>query len=674
MEGNNFIDTFVSSGNGGLSEARDVTFGPNGDLFVVSRQNNSVMRYDGQTGAFISQFVSPGSGGLIFPNALAFDSQGNLYVTSPESNQVLRYDGTTGAFLGVFVSAGAEGMLRAAGVTFGPDGNIYVADSRLNMVLRFQGPEGPAPGSFVDVYALSPFTELGAGTNFITFGPDGRLYGFGWQGTINGGPNVCGVYRATGVPGETAEVFVPLGSGGLTQGRDLVFDASGNLLQVDWVSNSVLRYQGPGGASPGAFMGAVVPAGAGGLTDPAGIAATADGIIYVSSEDQSRVLRYGSTPVIAFTVQLDSPSATQVTVQFATVPGTALAGSDYVTKSETLAFAPGQTTRTILVETLNDALAESTETFTVILSNPVGATIADGTGAATITDDDATKFFVVDDASANATYRYGAPGNGLGSSTLTSANTAPRGAASTTAGDKLWVVDANKSVYIYSAAGALLGSWTAGSLAAQAQVEGITVWGIDVWLIDAKQDKVFRYAGAATLLSGSQNAASSFSLATGNKDPKDLVTDGTSIWVVNSSSTDKVFKYSLAGASQGSWTIDAANASPTGITLDPTGVSQSLWIVDNGTDRVYEYAAARSRTSGSQNASATFALAAGNTNPQGIADPPMANGEVLVSMAVAIPQEVQPIPTVASAYWFGTDEFDLSPIDVRYPRERLRRI
>ena len=66
----------------------------------------------------------------------------------------------------------------------------------------------------------------------------------------------------------------------------------------------------------------------------------------------------------------------------------------------------------------------------------------------------------------------------------------------------------------------------------------------------------------------------------------------------------------------------SANKAPTGLTIDPSGVSQSIWIVDNGTDRVYEYTGSRSRNSGSQSAAATFALAAGNTNPQGIADPP----------------------------------------------------
>jgi hypothetical protein len=65
-----------------------------------------------------------------------------------------------------------------------------------------------------------------------------------------------------------------------------------------------------------------------------------------------------------------------------------------------------------------------------------------------------------------------------------------------------------------------------------------------------------------------------------------------------------------------------ANASPTGTTLDPANVS-NLWIVDSATDRVYQFDAAASRTSGSQHPIASFALSSNNTNPQAIADPPV---------------------------------------------------
>ena len=234
-----------------------------------------------------------------------------------------------------------------------------------------------------------------------------------------------------------------------------------------------------------------------------------------------------------------------------------------------------------------------------------------------------TKFYVVNDATQNLTYEYTAGGQLNESYSLNSGNTAPRGAASTIAGDKTWVVDANRNVYVYNNRGGLLGSWTAGTLATTATVEGIATNGTDVWIVDAKSDKVFKYTGAASRLSGSQNAASSFNLNSTNTSPKDIVTNGVNLWVVNDSTTDKVFKYTTSGVLVSSWTITTPGAtSPTGITLDPANVS-NLWIVDSGTDSVYQYNAAASLANGSSKAAdVTFALAAGNTNPQGIADPP----------------------------------------------------
>ncbi len=233
-----------------------------------------------------------------------------------------------------------------------------------------------------------------------------------------------------------------------------------------------------------------------------------------------------------------------------------------------------------------------------------------------------TKFYVVNDGSTDSTYEYGAFGTAIENYSIQNTNTAPRGAASNVAADKVWVVDANKKVYVYNASGGLLGSWTLGSLASNATVEGITTNGTDIWIVDSKSDKVFKYTGAASRLSGSQNAASSFSLNRSNTSPTDLVTDGSSIWVLNNTSlTDKVFKYSASGSLLGSWTITSGGGSPTGLTIDPTNVN-NIWIVDNNRDRVYQFDSAASQTSGSASPSSSFALAAGNTNPQGIADPP----------------------------------------------------
>ena len=234
------------------------------------------------------------------------------------------------------------------------------------------------------------------------------------------------------------------------------------------------------------------------------------------------------------------------------------------------------------------------------------------------------------------------PVSSVESYSLNSGNTAPRGAASTIAGDKTWVVDANRKVYVYNNSGGLLGSWTAGTLATNATVEGIATNGTDVWIVDAKSDKVYKYAGAASRLSGSQNAASSFSLNSGNTSPKDIVTDGTSI--CGSSTTAPPTRCSST-RSPGSLVRQLddqlpAVDSPTGITLDPANVSQDLWIVDSGTDRVYQYNAAASVDLGSSHAAVvTFALAAGNTNPQGIADPP-APGSLLATETPVLAEPV----------------------------------
>jgi len=149
------------------------------------------------------------------------------------------------------------------------------------------------------------------------------------------------------------------------------------------------------------------------------------------------------------------------------------------------------------------------------------------------------------------------------------------------------VVDANKKVYVYNTSGGLLGSWTLGGLSKTPNLQGITTDGTDVWVVDSAADKVYRYAGAASLTGGNPPPPSSFSLNTrgGNKNPTDIVTDGTSLWVVDNSTVDKVFKYTTAGAFSSSWTITTPGAtSPTGITIDPTNVGH-IWIVDNGTDR-----------------------------------------------------------------------------------------
>jgi hypothetical protein len=327
----------------------------------------------------------------------------------------------------------------------------------------------------------------------------------------------------------------------------------------------------------------------------------------------------------SFTVKLDSQPGASVTIPVSSSDATEGSVS---TASLTFTAANWNIPQLVTVSSVDDVLVDGTIAYTIVLgastsTDPDFAGINPADVSVSNLDNDVppTKFYVVNDASANRTYEYGSTGSAIENYTLNSGNTAPRGAASTAAGDKVWVVDANRNVYVYNTSGGLLGSWTAGTLPSNATVEGIATNGTDVWIVDARTDRVYRYTGAASLTSGSQNAASSFALNSSNTSPKDVVTDGTHLWVVNDASSNRVFKYTVAGQLVGSWTINGPNSTPTGITIDPSNVSD-IWIVDSGTDRVYHYPGATTRTSGSASAASSFALAAGNTNPQGIADPP----------------------------------------------------
>lgn len=99
-----------------------------------------------------------------------------------------------------------------------------------------------------------------------------------------------------------------------------------------------------------------------------------------------------------FTVSLSTPSGQQVTVFAATSNLTAIAGSDYAaTGPSPLSFAAGVTSKTFAVPVLGDTDSESNEMFVVTLSSPVNATILDGSGTGTITNDDGsppTRIFV----------------------------------------------------------------------------------------------------------------------------------------------------------------------------------------------------------------------------------------------------------------------------------------
>jgi Ca2+-binding RTX toxin-like protein len=134
-------------------------------------------------------------------------------------------------------------------------------------------------------------------------------------------------------------------------------------------------------ATDGTGIGTILDDGTGPV--PPGI--TPDNDIPAASINDITVNEAAGTAT--FTVTLTNAATMPVTIAYASADGTATAGQDYTAVADTLTFAPGEISKTITVPILNDAVYEGSETFTINLSAPTNATIADGIGLGTIKDD-----------------------------------------------------------------------------------------------------------------------------------------------------------------------------------------------------------------------------------------------------------------------------------------------
>ncbi len=103
----------------------------------------------------------------------------------------------------------------------------------------------------------------------------------------------------------------------------------------------------------------------------------------------------GPNAAATVTVTRTGSAAEAVTVNYATSDGTAAQGSDYAPVSGTLAFAPGETTKTFVVPLIDDSLYEDfDESVGLALSDPTGGAVLGAQQTATlyIKDNDLSPF------------------------------------------------------------------------------------------------------------------------------------------------------------------------------------------------------------------------------------------------------------------------------------------
>ncbi len=114
-------------------------------------------------------------------------------------------------------------------------------------------------------------------------------------------------------------------------------------------------------------------------------------VVTISVQDSIYV--EGRSPFYLVRFRLNKPASERVTVKYTpgilgTGAGYATAGEDFVVRTSSISFRPGVTSNIGLIYALNDRVKEPDETFTIVLSEPQGAQIADSQPVLTIKDND----------------------------------------------------------------------------------------------------------------------------------------------------------------------------------------------------------------------------------------------------------------------------------------------
>jgi hypothetical protein len=126
------------------------------------------------------------------------------------------------------------------------------------------------------------------------------------------------------------------------------------------------------------------------LSDGQGVGTIVDDEPRISISDVSKLEGKNGKTLFVFTVTLSAAYDQAVTTSFRTVDGTAkTSDQDYVAKTGTLTFAPGETTKTITIEVKGDNKKEASESFYLdLFGNSSNSLFTKNRGTGTILNDD----------------------------------------------------------------------------------------------------------------------------------------------------------------------------------------------------------------------------------------------------------------------------------------------
>ena len=341
--------------------------GAGGEIYGTGPKSVWKLTPNGASWDYSTIYSTPSAFDLIYTGLL--EDGGKLYgATTSETGGAdtvfeLAWDGSAWGHTTIATLSGFPWMGRLAR---GPSGNLYGTTGQggaaaLGTVFEL-APTGPT-WAFSTIHEFDSTGAVPWGE--LVFDASGNLFGTTME--INEPPYGT-VYRLS--PGAGGWTHTVLHSFSRVDGENpqggLVMGSDGNLY-------GVTMYGGVLGG--GTFYRVVLPHPELSVGSPAAV-----------------VEGSGGTTVASFPVTLSfPPNAAATTVDWATADDSAMAGWDYAAATGTVTFVFGETSKTIEVSVIGDTVRENDETFSIHLSSPTNATIAQADGTATITDDDAAQ-------------------------------------------------------------------------------------------------------------------------------------------------------------------------------------------------------------------------------------------------------------------------------------------